>query len=549
MPDPRLAILEVSEMTCEDCARHVTSALEQVGASVVSITWQDGEARFFWPQNVSELDLRAAVSNAGYHPGVLRLPEVFDKLSSEVDKDYDLLVIGAGSAAFAAAIKATEAGYRVALVEQGTIGGTCVNVGCVPSKALLKAGEVAWTSENHPFLGIKASLESVDLAKVVSQKDQLVNTLRQIKYADLIDDYGFTVLSGHARFSSTNVVEVDGKPVTASRILIATGASPAIPQIPGLSESGYLTSTTALELSEVPRSIAVIGANAIGLELGQFFLHVGSKVTFIDVANRIAPFEEPEISEALAEFLTEQGAVIYTSANIAAVSINDDHRMIHLDLGIEAHDVAVDQILVATGRRPNTSDLGLEQAGIEMDPRGTIVVDDQLRTSNHSVYAAGDVTGAPQFVYVSAYEGVLAVDNALLGAGRVTDFRGLPKVTFTSPQIASAGLTEVQAREAGYQVVTSVLPLDAIPRALVNHETLGLFKLVAEAGTGKLLGASIMAEGAGEVIQSAVLAIKYGISVDDLASTFHPYLTMAEGLKLAAQGFTRDVHKLSCCAA
>lgn len=551
MPDPRLAILEVSGMTCDDCASHVTSALEQAGALDVSVTWQDGQALFTWPEEIAEIDLRAAVSGAGYRPGDLKLSEVSEKLPLQVDrdKDYDLIVIGAGSAAFAAAIKATEAGYRVALVEEGTLGGTCVNVGCVPSKALLKAGELAWAAENHPFIGVNASLESVDLAQIVLQKDQLVSTLRQVKYADLVEDYGFTVLSGHARFSSSNVVEVDGKPVTASKILVATGASPSIPPIPGLNESEFLTSTTALELKDVPRSIAVIGANAIGLELGQFLLHLGSKVTFIDVANRIAPFEEPEISGALSEFLTAQGALIYTSANIAGVSTKDGRRVIHLNIGIEPHDVEVDQILVATGRRPNTEGLGLEQAGIETDARGAVVVDDHLRTSNPSVYAAGDVTGAPQFVYVSAYEGALAVDNALLGFGRVIDFRGLPRVTFTSPQIASAGLTEAQARESGYEVVTSILPVDAIPRALVNRETKGLFKLVAEVGTGKLLGASIMAEGAGEVIQSAVLAIKYGISVDDLASTFHPYLTMVEGLKLAAQTFTRDVHKLSCCAA
>ena len=549
MPDTRFTILEVNGMTCDDCAMHVTRALEKAGAKDVSVTWQDGEAKFSWPDDVSELELRAEVSKAGYRPGTIKAFEASSKLSPETDADYDLVVIGSGSAAFAAAIKATEAGYRVALVEHGTLGGTCVNVGCVPSKALLKAGETAWSTEHHPFTGVRTLLESIDLTKVVSQKDQLVNTLRQVKYADLVEDYGFAVLKGHARFSGTNTIEVNGKPITASRVLIATGASPSIPPIPGLSESGFLTSTTALELKEVPESIAVIGANAIGLELGQFFLHIGSKVTFIDVADRIAPFEEPEVSEAMNSLLTSQGAVIYTSANVAGVSTNDGKRVIHLNVEVEPQDVVVEQVLIATGRRPNTLDLGLEQAGIEIDAKGAIIVDDQLRTKNPSVYAAGDVTGAPQFVYVSAYEGALAVDNALLGTNRAVDFRGLPKVTFTSPQIASAGLTESKAREAGLEVVTSVLPLDAIPRALVNHETTGLFKLVAEARTGRLLGASIMADGAAEVIQSAVLAIKYGISIEDLASTFHPYLTMAEGLKLAAQTFTRDVHKLSCCAA
>ncbi len=549
MTNSKRTILEVSGMTCDDCARHVTAALVEVGASDVSVTWNHGEAEFSWPPEIPELDLRAAVSNAGYGAGTLSYVEHSTKNEPTTENDYDLLVIGAGSAAFAAAIKATEAGYRVALVEQSTLGGTCVNVGCVPSKALLRAGETAWLAQHHPFLGVRSSLESVNLSQTVSQKDQLVATLRQVKYANLVEDYGFTVLEGHAQFTSKDIVEVGGKPISATRVLVATGATPSIPPIPGLADSDYLTSTTALELGEIPKSIAIIGANAIGLELGQFFLHVGSRVTFIDVADRIAPFEEPEISFALTNALTSQGAVIHTSAQIVNVSQKSDKRIIHLNVDLSLHDIFVDQILVATGRRPNTKDLGLDLAGIETDSRGAIIVDDFLRTSNAKVFAAGDVTGAPQFVYVSAYEGALAVDNALLGSSRSVDFKALPRVTFTSPQLASAGLTEAQAREAGFDIVTSILPLDAVPRALVNHETNGLFKLVAEAETGKLLGASIMSDGAGEVIQSAVLAIKYGITTSELASTFHPYLTMVEGLKLAAQTFTRDVHKLSCCAA
>lgn len=549
MANSKRTILEVSGMTCDDCARHVTAALVEVGASDVSVTWNEGEARFSWPQEISELDLRAAVSNAGYSAGTLTYVEESTKIEPAAENDYDLLVIGAGSAAFAAAIKATEAGYRVALAEQSTLGGTCVNVGCVPSKALLRAGETAWLAQHHPFLGVRSLLESVDLSQIVSQKDQLVATLRQVKYADLVNDYGFTVLEGRAQFTGKDIVEVNGKPISATRVLVATGATPSIPPIPGLADSGYLTSTTALELDEIPKSIAIIGANAIGLELGQFFLHIGSKVTFIDLADRIAPFEEPEISSALTNALTAQGAVIHTSAEIVGVSQKDNKNVVHLNVGLDPCDIFVDEILVATGRRPNTKDLGLDLAGIETDPRGAIIVDNYLRTTNAKVFSAGDVTGSPQFVYVSAYEGALAVENALLESRRTVDFKALPRVTFTSPQLASAGFTEAQARKAGFDVVTSILPLDAIPRALVNHETNGLFKLVAEAGTGKLLGASIMSESAGEVIQSAVLAIKYGITTSELASTFHPYLTMVEGLKLAAQTFTRDVHKLSCCAA
>lgn len=546
----RPATLQVAGMTCDNCARHVTAALEGAGAKEVSVSWRAGEARFLWPEGVPEASLLAAVGDAGYQPGELRLlGTALPKGASEDGASYDLAVLGAGSAAFAAAIKATEAGYNVALIEHGTLGGTCVNVGCVPSKALLRAAELAWAAGHHPYAGITTTSGPVDLAALVAQKDDLVAALRKMKYADLVEDYGFRVLPGHARFRGPDELEVDGRSVRARAYLVATGASPVVPAVPGLEEAGYLTSTTALELTSVPERLVVVGANAIGLELGQFFLHLGSKVTFVDVAERIAPFEEPEVSEALASVLVSQGATIHAPAQVLGAYRSDGHVDVTLQAGDRRFVVPADRVLVAVGRRPNTKDLGLELAGVEVDRRGAIVVDDELRTSNPAVFAAGDVTGAPQFVYVSAYEGALAAENALLGASRKVDFTGLPRVTFTAPQLAGAGLTEAQARQAGWEVETSVLPLEAVPRALVNHDTHGLVKLVAEAGSGRLLGASVLAEGAGDVIQSAVLAIRHGITAAELASTFHPYLTMAEGLKLAAQTFTRDVAKLSCCAA
>ncbi|MGC8628161.1 MAG: mercury(II) reductase [Acidimicrobiales bacterium] len=544
------AVLEVRGMTCDDCAHHVTAALEGVGAQAVSVHWQAGEARFLWTEALFEEDLRSAVEHAGYRPGALHLIGTgLQGQAAHNAADYDLVVLGAGSAAFAAAIKATEAGYKVALAEQGTIGGTCVNVGCVPSKALLRAGELAWAAGHHPFAGLSTSSGPVDLAALVAQKDELVGALRKAKYLDLVESYGFRVVNGHARFVGPDELEVDGQSLRSRTYLVATGASPVAPPVPGLEEAGYLTSTSALELTETPKHLIVIGANAIGLELGQFFLHIGSQVSFVDVAERIAPFEEPEVSQALTSVLVAQGATVHTSAQVLAVHHSHGQAKVTLRVGEHELVLSADQVLVATGRRPNTHGLGLEAAGVEVSAQGAVVVDEELRTSNPRVFAAGDVTGAPQFVYVSAYEGALAVDNALLGARRKVDLTGLPRVIFTSPPVASAGLTEAQARKAGWDVETSVLPLQAVPRALVNRDTLGLVKLVAEAGTGRLLGASVMAEGAGDVVQSAVLAIRHGITTAELAATFHPYLTMAEAMKLASQTFTRDVDKLSCCAA
>ncbi|MPZ00539.1 MAG: mercury(II) reductase [Actinophytocola sp.] len=488
---------------------------------------------------------------AGYQPGDIEITQPVAPLAPGGAVDYDLLVLGSGSAAFAAAIKARDAGKTVALAEAGTLGGSCVNIGCVPSKALLRAGEAAWQAGHHPFAGVATHSPEVDLAALVAAKDDLVTTMRQTKYADLVGEYGFDGLDGHARFvdADADTVAVGDREIRPGAILVATGAHPAVPPIPGLAESGYLTSTTALELTRVPRRLAVIGANAIGLELGQFFLHIGSEVTFIDVAERIAPFEEPEASQAFTDALINQGATVHTSAQVRQVTREGHSRTLELTHGDTTAVVEADEILVATGRRPNTDGLNLDAAGIATTERGAVKVDDRLRTTNPRVWAAGDVTGAPQFVYVSAYHGALAAENALHGADRVVDYTGLPRVTFTSPQLAGAGLTEAEAAAAGHDVKTAVLPLSAVPRALVNRDTHGVIKLVADTATDRLLGATIVADAAGEAIQAAVLAIRAGMTTSELAGTFHPYLTMAEGLKLAAQTFDRDVHKLSCCAA
>jgi mercuric reductase len=465
------------------------------------------------------------------------------------DEDYDLLIIGAGSAAFAGAIKASELGARVAIVERSTVGGTCVNIGCVPSKAMLRAAEHYHRAGHSPFAGVPTSSGAVDLPALVAQKDQLVATMRQEKYEDLFDIYGIDLLRGEARFTGPDTVEVDGQEMRAGRFLVATGAAPWAPPIEGLDDAQYLTSTTALDLTELPETLIVVGANAIGLELGQLFLHLGTTVTFVEALDRIAPFEEPEISAALGEHLESLGARVFTSATATKAGRTGDRRWLDIATEGSTERVEADQLLVATGRRASTAGLGLETAGVDTDPRGHILVDDRMATTNPKVFAAGDVTTLPQFVYVAALSGAIAAGHALRGTGRRIDLATMPRITFTSPQIASVGLTETQAKDAGHQAITSLLPLAAVPRALVDHTTTGLVKLVANETDGRLLGAHILADGAGDVIQAAIMAIKHRATIDEVADTFHPYLTMAEALKLAAQGFTKDVKHLSCCAA
>lgn len=453
-----------------------------------------------------------------------------------VERDYDLVVIGSGGGAFAGAIRASDLGRRVLMVDHATLGGTCVNVGCIPSKVLLVRSEHARLA-GAPTLG-----------EALAAKSGLVDRLREARYVDLLDAYGIEFRPGDARLVDAHTVAVDGEPVTAAAILIAAGARPAVPPIPGLAGVGYLNSTSALELTEAPRRLAVIGAGPVGLELGQMLGNFGSRVTFI-ARREVAPRAEPEASSALHEVLEADGHRVLAPATTTQVISEGGEKILRGTASGEPFEVVVDEILVATGRTPNTEGLGLEEVGVEVDPSGAIVVDDEQRTRVPSIYAAGDVTAQPRFVYVAAASGAAAVENAL-GSGRERlDFSALPQIVFTSPALAQAGLTEAEARERGFEMETTILPLDAIPRALVSGDTRGLFKLVAEAGSRRLIGASILAAGAPDVIQSAVVAIERAMTVDELSRTWAPYLAMAEGLKLAAQTFERDVAKLSCCAA
>lgn len=460
----------------------------------------------------------------------------------------DLLVIGSGAAGFAAAIRGRELGAHVAMVERATVGGTCVNVGCIPSKALLAAADHHHRAAHNPFAGLKTTTNGVDMPALVAQTDQLVAEMRRDKYEDLLDIYEIDLIRGEARFVGAEHVEVDGDRLNPDRVLITAGVSPLAPPIHGLADMPYLTSTTALELTEVPGDMVVIGAGAIGLELGQLFLHLGSRVTFVEILDRIAPVEEPEISAGLHSHLESLGARIVTSASVVNAGGDPGQMWLDLTIGEDTERVEAAQLLIATGRRPNTDGLDLAAAGVDIDSQGWIRVDNQMATTNPRVYAAGDVAGLPQYVYVAALSGTIAADNAIGREDRSIDLDIVPRVTFTSPQIASVGLTEIEARRAGHQVITSLLPLEILSRALVDHATTGLIKLVADQTSRRLLGAHFFAPGAGDVIQAAVMALRYQATIDEIADTLHPYLTMAEGFKLAVQGFDRDVTHLSCCA-
>ncbi|MFI7676385.1 mercury(II) reductase [Actinophytocola sp. NPDC049390] len=482
---------------------------------------------------------------------------------------YDLAVIGSGGGAFAAAIAARRKGKTVVMIDRDTVGGTCVNTGCVPSKALLAAAQARHIALEQRFPGIRTGAEPVDATTLVGGKRELIEGMRAAKYVDLAAEYGWEIMPGHASFRDGPVLEVahtEGSTirVEAEHYLIATGSTPWAPPIDGLDQVDYLTSTTAMDLDTLPTSLLVLGAGYVGLEQAQLFAHLGAEVTVV-ARSRLASAEEPEISAGIERIFTDDGITVHTHTTINSLRSEPNGQVMATltDSEGQRRTLSAERLLVATGRRPVTDGLNLDAVGVKTGPRGEIVVDEHLRTDHPRIWATGDVTGHPQFVYVAAAHGTLVADNAFDdsdgggvdgggvdgGVGRTLDYHHLPRVTFTSPQIASAGLTDAQAVEQGYACECRVLPLEYVPRAVVNRDTRGVIKLVAEHGTGRLLGAHVLAEGAGEVIATAVYALANDMTVQQMADLWCPYLTMAEGIKLAAQTFTRDVSKLSCCAA
>lgn len=540
--------VDVQGMTCTGCEEHVVVALEAIGAKEIQADFRKGEAVFELPENMEVQKAQKAIADAKYQPGEAEEVRAQEALRPDEEGEYDYIIIGSGGAAFSSAIEAVKHGAKVAMIERGTVGGTCVNIGCVPSKTLLRAGEINHLARNNPFIGLHTSANEVDLAPLVKQKEELVTDLRNKKYIDLVEDYGFELIKGEARFIDEHTIEVDEMKLSAKQFLIATGAAPAMPAISGLEEVDYLTSTTLLELKKVPKRLTVIGSGYIGVELGQLFHHLGSEVTLMQRSSRLFQEYDPEISEALTKALTEQGIRLVTGATYERIEQDGEVKKVYVEVDGQKRIIESDQLLIAAGRTPNTESLNLNAAGVETGRLGEVRIDDYAKTTNERIYAAGDVTLGPQFVYVAAYQGRVAAGNALGGQKEKLDLAIVPGVMFTAPAVATVGLTEKQAKENGYDVITSVLPLEAVPRAQVNRETTGVFKLVADAKTRQLLGGHIVAENAGDVIYAVTLAVKFGLTIENISDTFAPYLTMAEGVKLAALTFDKDVSQLSCCA-
>jgi len=468
------------------------------------------------------------------------------------DNNLHIAVIGSGGAAMAAALKAAERGARITLIERGTIGGTCVNTGCVPSKIMIRAAHIAHLRTESPFDGgVSAQIPKVDRAKLLQQQQTRVEELRDAKYEGILrDQTAITVLNGEARFVDANnlVVQLNEggeQNVHFDRAFIGTGARPTEPPIPGLANTPYLTSTSALVLDTVPERLIVIGAGFVALELAQAFARLGSEVTVL-ARSRFLSSEDPAIGEAMEAAFKRDGIEVLKQTRASRVDYSDNEFIVDTHSDTLSGTLRADQLLVATGRTPNTDTLNLAGIGVETS-RGAIQVDGQLQTTVRGVYAAGDCTDQPQFVYVAAAGGSRAAVN-MTGGEATLDLSAMPGVMFTDPQVATVGLTEAEALKQGYNVDTRLLDLENVPRALVNFDTHGFIKMVAERDSGRLLGVQAVAGEAGELIQTAVIALRSRMTVQDIGDELFPYLTMVEGLKLCAQTFTKDVKQLSCCA-
>jgi mercuric reductase len=482
---------------------------------------------------------------------------------------YDLVILGSGSTAFAAAIHARDLGKTAVMTEGRTLGGTCVNRGCLPSKNLIEAARLVYDAAHPRYPGLTPAHLGLDFPALIAQKDEVILDYRDQHYASLLADAdeegqpSIDVVAGRAVLVDAHTAKVaapDGtvRQLTGSQVLIATGSSPLIPDIPGLAETPYLTSDLLtsqeeMELTELPRSLLILGGGYIALELGQMFTRFGSQVTLITRGQSLLSGYEPEITLTLTRILRAEGLQIVTEAQARAVRLEGDGVALVIQRHGSSQTFSAEKLLVATSRRPNTHGLGLERVGVALDGTGAVRVDQHLRTSVPHIWAAGDVIGreteSQMATPVGAHDGKIAVHNALSGEPlQKVDHSVIPRTIFTDPQVAVVGLTDEEANAAGIICECNTIPLSVVPRAGAIRDTRGVIKMVLEHPTRRVVGVSMLSVNAGEVIGEAAMAMRFGATTDDFIDLIHVYPTMAEALKLVAISFTRDVNRLSCCA-
>jgi dihydrolipoamide dehydrogenase len=457
-----------------------------------------------------------------------------------VEHDVDVCVIGTGPGGYIAAVRAAQLGLKTAVVEREELGGICLNRGCIPTKAMLRSAEVLTTLQHAADYGVNAENVSFDYGKVIARRDKVVKQLTS-GVGGLLKSYGVEVVRGSGRLAGGKVVVTGDSEstVNARNVIIATGSVPAKLPIPGVDGPNVIDSDGALALTEVPKSILIIGGGAIGCEWACVFAAFGSKVTLVEMLPTLLPLEDEDMGKTLARSLGRQGVTIHTEARLEEIAEGDKGEsvgVLTLKDGKQER-VSAEKVLVGVGRKPNTDGLGLDGSGVKADRRGFIEVDDHLRTSVPNVYAIGDVTGKQLLAHLASHQGVVAAE-AIAGTGHPMDYKVVPACTYTHPEVASVGLSEAKARDAGYDVRIGRFPFQASGRALTYGEAEGLVKVVADAKYGELLGVHIIGPQASELIPEAALGIRLEATLEDITTTIHAHPTLAEAVAEAAWAAT-----------
>ncbi len=463
---------------------------------------------------------------------------------------YDLIIIGGGAGAFAAAIKANDLKCKTALINEGLpLGGTCVNVGCVPSKTLLHAAELVHTAKHHGVRGIELSVDNADYRAVVADEIALVEQLRGQKYEQVMKSLEYvTLITGRASFVTEHSVKVGDKTIEADKFIVATGSTAIVPNIEGLIEAGYITHNEVMALKSVPASLAIIGAGPVGLELAQMYARFGSQVTLVQRSKSIMPSAESELTNKLQQILEAEGISIKTNSHIKQITNTDSKKLVCYTNGSNEQTVVVDEILLAAGKQANTADLHLENAGVQTDDKQLIQVEHSLQTSRPHIFAVGDVTNLPLRLETTAgKEGSYAVENAMTGSTHSVGYDSVPWTVFTDPQLASVGYTEERQMKELKVCACRTITFDKLPKALITKRIEGVIKMAIHPETKVIMGVHILGADAGDLIAQAMVLVKNKNTIDDVLEMLPVFPTMSEALKLVAMSFTRDISKLSCC--